>query len=49
MFGEIPDVWTWLGGGIILAASVYIARREAQLARLAEAEAARSNVTGGAA
>ncbi|MFZ1414860.1 MAG: DMT family transporter [Defluviicoccus sp.] len=49
MFGEIPDVWTWLGGGVILAASVYIARREAQLARLARAHAARPNVAGGAA
>ena len=45
-FGEVPDVWTWVGGGIILAASVYIARREAQLARLAQA-AARGDGTGG--
>ncbi|MFM7347604.1 MAG: DMT family transporter [Tagaea sp.] len=34
-FGEVPDIWTWIGGGIIVAATVYIARREAQLARLA--------------
>jgi drug/metabolite transporter (DMT)-like permease len=34
-FGEAPDIWTWIGGGIIVAATVYIARREAQLARLA--------------
>jgi drug/metabolite transporter (DMT)-like permease len=33
-FGEIPDIWTWIGGAMIAAASVYIARREAQLARL---------------
>jgi drug/metabolite transporter (DMT)-like permease len=32
-FGEIPDIWTWIGGAMIAAASVYIARREAQLAR----------------
>ena len=45
-FGEVPDVWTWVGGGIILAASVYIARREAQLARLAQARE-RGNGMGG--
>ena len=33
-FGEIPDIWTWIGGTMIAAASIYIARREAQLARL---------------
>jgi drug/metabolite transporter (DMT)-like permease len=38
-FGEVPDIWTWIGGGIIVAATVYIARREAQLARAARAEA----------
>ena len=32
-FAEVPDVWTWLGGGVIFASSFYIARREAQLAR----------------
>lgn len=38
-FGEAPDIWTWIGGGIIVAATVYIARREAQLARLAPPQA----------
>lgn len=33
LFGEIIDVWTWVGAGIIFAASVYIARREAFLRR----------------
>ena len=28
-----PDVWTWIGGAVIFASSLYIARREAQLAR----------------
>ncbi len=28
-FGEFPGVWTWIGGAIIVAASSYIARREA--------------------
>jgi drug/metabolite transporter (DMT)-like permease len=32
-FGEVPDIWTWIGGAMIGAASVYIAHREAQLAR----------------
>jgi drug/metabolite transporter (DMT)-like permease len=32
-FGEVPDVWTWIGGAMIGAASIYIAHREAQLAR----------------
>ena len=32
-FGETIDGWTWVGAAIIFAASVYIARREAQLAR----------------
>jgi len=30
-FGEIIDLWTWAGAAIIFAASLYIARREAQL------------------
>ncbi len=33
-FAEFPDPWTWVGGGIIVASTVYIARREANLARL---------------
>ena len=31
-FGEVADVWTWAGAGVIFAASVYITRREAKLA-----------------
>ncbi len=30
LFGERPDAWTWVGAGIIVAATVYIARREAR-------------------
>lgn len=33
MFGERPDVWTWVGAAVIVAANVYIAHRERQLAR----------------
>lgn len=30
-FGEIIDLWTWVGAAIIFASSIYIARREAKL------------------
>jgi drug/metabolite transporter (DMT)-like permease len=33
LFGEIPDLWTWAGAGVIVAANLYIAQREAALAR----------------
>ena len=29
MFSEFPDIWTWIGGGIIVIGTTYIARREA--------------------
>jgi drug/metabolite transporter (DMT)-like permease len=32
-FAEQPDGWTWIGAAIIAAATVYIAHREARLAR----------------
>ena len=32
-FAEVPDLWTWVGGGVIAGAAIYIARREAQVAR----------------
>ncbi|MCG8511996.1 MAG: DMT family transporter [Rhodospirillales bacterium] len=31
VFGEIIDLWTWVGAAIIFCASAYIMRREAQL------------------
>lgn len=37
-FGETIDMWTWVGAAVIFAASVYIVRREAQLARLRRAQ-----------
>ncbi|MYJ97110.1 MAG: DMT family transporter [Proteobacteria bacterium] len=37
-FGEVPDVWTWVGGAVIVAAATYIAHREA-LARRAHRQA----------
>jgi len=32
-FSERPDAWTWIGGGIIIASALYVAHREARLAR----------------
>ncbi len=29
IFSELPDIWTWIGGAIIIASTSYIARREA--------------------
>ncbi|MBL8658686.1 MAG: DMT family transporter [Rhodospirillales bacterium] len=33
LFGERPDVWTWVGAGVIVASSAYIAHREAAIGR----------------
>ena len=33
LFGERPDLWTWIGAAVIIAATVYIAHREARLGR----------------
>lgn len=40
-FGDLPDLWTWAGGAVILASTVYVAHREA-LARRALLAPARS-------
>ena len=37
-FGEVPDLFTWIGAGIIAASAIYIARREGRIARAAEQE-----------
>ncbi|NKB50175.1 MAG: EamA family transporter [Alphaproteobacteria bacterium] len=29
LFSEFPDMWTWIGGGVIVIGTTYIARREA--------------------
>ena len=34
-FGQIPDLWTWIGGAIIFTSATYISYREHQLARRA--------------
>jgi drug/metabolite transporter (DMT)-like permease len=33
LFAETPDIWTIVGGGVIVASATYIAHREARLAR----------------
>jgi drug/metabolite transporter (DMT)-like permease len=33
LYGEIMDAWSWVGAAIIVAAAIYIARREAAVAR----------------
>jgi drug/metabolite transporter (DMT)-like permease len=42
MFGERPDLWTWVGGAVIIVATVYIARREARQGVPATTEVART-------
>ena len=32
-FDESPDLWTWIGAAVIAGSAIYIARREANLAR----------------
>jgi drug/metabolite transporter (DMT)-like permease len=31
LFGEQPEVWTWLGGGLIVASATWIARHESRV------------------
>jgi drug/metabolite transporter (DMT)-like permease len=38
MFGEVTDIWTWVGAAIIFASAVYITRREAKLRSQARLE-----------
>jgi drug/metabolite transporter (DMT)-like permease len=33
LFGEVPDAWTWVGAAVIAGAAIYIAQREARVAR----------------
>jgi drug/metabolite transporter (DMT)-like permease len=37
VFGEQPEVWTWVGGGVIVASATYIAHREGRTKRRANA------------
>lgn len=36
LYAELPDLWTWVGAGVIAASAIYIGHREAQLARARE-------------
>lgn len=38
IFGEVSDIWTWVGAAIIVSSAIYISRREAALAKAAKAE-----------
>jgi drug/metabolite transporter (DMT)-like permease len=40
LFGEISNAWTWVGAAIIAGAVIYVAHREAKLARIGDAVAA---------
>lgn len=40
LYGEVADAWTWLGAAVIAGSAFYIARREAQIARLRPASRA---------
>lgn len=35
IFGEVPDLWTWVGGALIITSTAYIAQREVRNARKA--------------
>ena len=30
-FAEVPDVWVWIGAGVIFASTIYIAWRESRI------------------
>ena len=35
MFGDIPEIWIWVGGAVIAGAAIYLARREGAAAKTA--------------
>lgn len=39
-FGQVPDLWTWIGGALIFGSATYISYREHQLSRRARETAA---------
>ncbi|MEM7022447.1 MAG: DMT family transporter [Pseudomonadota bacterium] len=46
-FGEVADVWTWIGGAVIAASGIYMTLREARLKRAGEPRAPASEPTRG--
>ena len=43
VFSDLPDLWAWVGGAIIFAASIYIARHEAHTSPLKTAASGESS------
>lgn len=37
LFGEVPDLWTWIGGALIFAGATYVGIRESRLRRQCDA------------
>jgi drug/metabolite transporter (DMT)-like permease len=35
MFGDVPEIWIWVGGAVIAGAAIYLARKEGAAARTA--------------
>jgi drug/metabolite transporter (DMT)-like permease len=33
MFGDVPDIWIWVGGGVIAGAAIYLAKKESAAAK----------------
>ena len=48
-FGQVVDIWTWIGGGIIAVAGLYIAHREVVLGRARTVPLAAGDRAGGGA
>ena len=46
IWGEMPVIWTYVGAAIVIASALYIAHREAQLARERQAGRARQPAAG---
>lgn len=47
LYGEVPDGWVWAGAAIIAGATIYIAQREAKIARERETIQAAANAPQG--
>lgn len=46
IFSEVPDFWTWIGCGIIVASGLYLMRRESQVQKAKREKAAGSEQAG---
>ncbi len=33
MFGEVPEIWIWVGGAVIAGAAIYLAQKEGAATR----------------